>query len=486
MRSASSRSVASAPSAASAFSPASIPNFVAWYDASDAASIVQTASKVSAWHDASGNGNDLAPTRTANAPSLSGSGNSSAVVFNGGTFLVGKNAAFSQNLFNEASVFLVTNQSAAAQTSTLVWSGPYFSNPRFNVRLAESGVSHFDVNNESDGRLTATDSATGPALWSALGSYSGHAQSFSKNGTVVAHDGGPATSANGNWPLAIGATYDAVGGRSSDLFNGQIHEIVIFHRALAATETAEIEGYLACKWAMQSLLPATHPYHSACPGAAPTPTPTPTPVPTATPTAQPTPTVTPTASPSPTTAANTPKHVLTAEYFQGNGGYYGSASTMAQYADWATGGGGVSAALAAGMKTYEYADPWIAYEADNGAAWNDIKPGGANNAAEAKNCAGAGIGTNSGNSQVIFTDPTKTAAAIAHYQNSIKYWSSEEGTNTTAMFMDDAANQEYAANKPACGYSAQSLAAGCGNDGRRRRSDPDHRQWPHQCGVSER
>ena len=180
--------------------------------------------------------------------------------------------------------------------------------------------------------------------------------------------------------------------------------------------------------------------------------PPPTPPPTPSPTTKP--------SPLPTGSGSVPAHVLTAEYFDGYGGYSGPATTMAQWTNWATGGHGVTAAIAAGMKTYEYADPWIAYEVDNGAAWNDIKPGGANSSAAAKTCSGEGIGVDTGSNQTIFTDPTNTAAAIAHYKNSINYWEAERGTNTTTMFMDDAANQEYAAHKPACGYSAQAWLTG--------------------------
>ena len=41
--------------------------------------------------------------------------------------------------------------------------------------------------------------------------------------------------------------------------------MLVYDRALSASETAEVEGYLACKWGLQNRLPANHPYRTACP-----------------------------------------------------------------------------------------------------------------------------------------------------------------------------------------------------------------------------
>ena len=62
-------------------------------------------------------------------------------------------------------------------------------------------------------------------------------------------------------------------------YRGQVGEIVAYNRFLSTTETTEVEGYLACKWGLQSRLAAGHPYRTACPGSS---TPTPAPSPTAT------------------------------------------------------------------------------------------------------------------------------------------------------------------------------------------------------------
>ncbi len=59
--------------------------------------------------------------------------------------MLSANTAFSTNLFNESTVFTVANQTNTADSSIL-WSGAYLDDPRWNVPLSETGVSHFDEN----------------------------------------------------------------------------------------------------------------------------------------------------------------------------------------------------------------------------------------------------------------------------------------------------------------------------------------------------
>ena len=50
---------------------------------------------------------------------------------------------------------------------------------------------------------------------------------------------------------------------------GEIGEVTIYNSALSTTNYKYIEGYLACKWGLQSNSPAGHPYKSACPSGNP-------------------------------------------------------------------------------------------------------------------------------------------------------------------------------------------------------------------------
>ena len=192
-----------------------------------------------------------------------GINNLGSLTFSGKPYLIGSNGAFSAKLFNESTVFVVTNQSATTQSSSIAWSGAYLADPRWNLRLSELGVSNFDFNNKEAGRLSPHDVPSGPAVWSALGSVSTKTEILRKNGNTLSASGGPGTAASGSYPLAIGAT---VGGTSASYqYNGQLGEFLAFNRLLTSAEATEVEGYLACKWGLQNRLPANHPYRTLCP-----------------------------------------------------------------------------------------------------------------------------------------------------------------------------------------------------------------------------
>jgi FtsP/CotA-like multicopper oxidase with cupredoxin domain len=192
--------------------------------------------------------------------------------------LTGSNAAFSSYLFNASTVFVVTNQSNETQDSNVLYSGVYDANPHWGLRLSEGNATRYDLTDSSDGRLSATDVATGPAVWTAAGSVGSKVQYLHKNGNLVNTDGGPTASATGSYPLALGAM--AQGTSKSAFYTGQIGEVVVYDSYLTTAQTQEVEGYLACKWGLQTRLPANHPYRYVCPqGGTPTPLPIPTPSP---------------------------------------------------------------------------------------------------------------------------------------------------------------------------------------------------------------
>jgi FtsP/CotA-like multicopper oxidase with cupredoxin domain len=251
---------------ASPFTPkTSIPNLQAWYDASAAANLTQSSGKVSAWTDLSGNGNTLAQSTASLQPAYTATGINGlgSLTFSGGPYLLSSNAKFSSDLFNESTVFVVSNQSNSSQSSSIAWSGPYLSDPRWNLRLSEAGVSNFDFNNKSAGRLSVSDVPNGPAIWTAAGSESKDAQYLRKDGNTLSSSTGPGATVSGSYPLAVGATVN--GGSAGYQYTGQIGEMLVYNRLLSLTETQSVEGYLACKWGLQNRLPANHPYRSSCP-----------------------------------------------------------------------------------------------------------------------------------------------------------------------------------------------------------------------------
>lgn len=48
-------------------------------------------------------------------------------------------------------------------------------------------------------------------------------------------------------------------------YGGQISEILVYSSNPSASDSQKIEGYLSCKWNLQSKLPGSHPFKSVCP-----------------------------------------------------------------------------------------------------------------------------------------------------------------------------------------------------------------------------
>jgi len=264
--------------AATTFDPTQIKNLAAWYDASNAASISQaTPGAVASWSDLSGNGNTLGQSAASLQPSYSSAGINGvgSVSFNGNAWLLGSNASFSSNVFNETTIFVVSSQTTPVNGSILQ-SGTT-AHTSFGTSSTPSSRSVFDFNARSSGRLQTVNALTGPALWTAAGSITKKSEFVRRNGNVLAAGPAPGVSATGSYPFVVGAI-NTGGTHYIYSFKGQLGEIAVYNRFLAPAESAEVEGYLACKWGLQNRLPANHPYRNVCPqGGTPTSIPTPAP-----------------------------------------------------------------------------------------------------------------------------------------------------------------------------------------------------------------
>lgn len=108
------------------------------------------------------------------------------------------------------------------------------------------------------GNTLTTTCVTG--LWQ---DYTMSAWTNGVNGTPVDIEKDPGFSTQGgtgNGLAYVGNTSVARGGYA--VFSGNIHEILVFNRALANAERHQIEGYLAWKWGFVYRLPPLHPYFS--------------------------------------------------------------------------------------------------------------------------------------------------------------------------------------------------------------------------------
>jgi hypothetical protein len=51
----------------------------------------------------------------------------------------------------------------------------------------------------------------------------------------------------------------------SKAFDGKVAEIIVYSTEVGTTDRQKLEGWLACKYNLQSILPGGHPYKVSCP-----------------------------------------------------------------------------------------------------------------------------------------------------------------------------------------------------------------------------
>jgi hypothetical protein len=255
------------------FSP-SISGLAAWYDASNSASItLASTTTASSWSDLSGNGETLTQTTSADRPTWTTSctNSLSCLTFNGSSdYFLSSDTNFSRFLLPSSTVFIVQNSSSNTQSSLSLSSDSSNNVIRYEISAPYSSTVKLDQGDGSGDQITVSTgsaSTTGTHLWTAKGTEGG-ALLIDRDGTSVATGTASTTGETITCAVTVGANTDC-GSTPLYEFNGTINEIVVYNTVLAQAEYQYVEGYLACKWGLQSNLPSGHPYKSTCPSGTP-------------------------------------------------------------------------------------------------------------------------------------------------------------------------------------------------------------------------
>ncbi len=248
------------------YDPRDMPALAVWHDGSDAASLTIVNDQVAVWADKSGNNHPLGPVAGEALPSLSPNlQNGMRGVF----FDYALKEMMESNYFaagdDSLSVFVVAKR---VDASTSYGGGSVYKNilsiGRPDGTTPETGkINIYEDRDSGDARtnahkVSANNSADGLMLdgqahiltsiltYGANFSLEGRADGLreeldDRTGIGVADELGP---------LQIGGSISA----SSRRFWGTVYEVLIYARALNATETQIIESYLSAKWgvALQS------------------------------------------------------------------------------------------------------------------------------------------------------------------------------------------------------------------------------------------
>jgi hypothetical protein len=247
--------------------PLTIPSLKAWWDASYTPGVAQVGSVAVQVNDRSGNGEFIGSL----AYSDPGYGSSTinglnTLTFSGAQGMQTNDASFSRFLFPASTVFVLSRWVNDQQNSVL-WSAVAGGTIRYNLHIPFLLKNYFDFGDPlhyPQVRLQASTSA-GTHIIVALGNYATGALQLNQDGTVQT-TGSLAGVPTPTFlcPLVVGQN-SGCGTTPTLFFTGLLGEVLVYNTQLTTAQIQYVEGYLACKWGIQSQLPNTHPYHSVCP-----------------------------------------------------------------------------------------------------------------------------------------------------------------------------------------------------------------------------
>ena len=227
-----------------------------WLDASDATTISESGGYVSQWDDKSGNGNNAFQTLASSQPQtgVDTIGGLNALSFNLDLLLLDPLVDFSQ--YKSQELFAVTQANNDGRNKIFFSQFPGGFLHRYNATpmdidfVALGGIGNV---------ATPQNSLTNDLIYSAYANPSEIAVKISQAASY--------TTLSIPYPLANSSAQVGIGGRSDNqtLFNGKIGELVFVPSSLSVSDRYRMEGYLAWKWGLESLLHVGHPYKSQPP-----------------------------------------------------------------------------------------------------------------------------------------------------------------------------------------------------------------------------
>ena len=241
------------------FTPLSVPNCVLWMDGADSTTMTFSSSNIQTWNDKSSNAYSVAPL----------SGNASPILsqtFNG-TYpaVLAADDGRGQKIMGSTETISATSVQGISGLSYFVVG--QFINGSSLVQFEETGVpgtriidlemnytyARIDYNTEN--LITPNDTITTPFIGCVTYDTNAENISWFFNGSPSSNvQQGPCT-------LNYSSGYEFFGQSSgTNPTNGYIAEYIGYSQPLSSDERQGIEGYLAWKWGLVSLLPTTHPY----------------------------------------------------------------------------------------------------------------------------------------------------------------------------------------------------------------------------------
>ena len=233
-------------------SPLMVNGLNVWLDASDSTTFTLSGSNVSQWRDKSGFNNNFTPI--SGTPTRLTDGSLNVVNIPSGAIM---ECANSINITTNYYMFFVNKVTGIPGGLGHIINSPSSGSTAIRYQSVTSQLTDISL------RGAAGSLGTDVNDWITTINVNG-----SRNTTTAATYtnyhmfDGQIANAPGNSKPAISGTF------GSRYYVGRLCEILIYNTPLSTSNVQVIQGYLAWKWGLQTLLPTSHPYYSAPPTSA--------------------------------------------------------------------------------------------------------------------------------------------------------------------------------------------------------------------------
>jgi hypothetical protein len=224
-----------------------------WLDANDSASVTLNGSTVSQWSDKSGNGRHATQATAAAQPSynLTGLNSKPILTFDGSADFL------SITEFNDGATVAIVGAGGDVLAPQLSGAAPASFAPAWNAALGRTfyrGVT--DIATRSAGFSGSNNFGIGLITLSTSQS----AVNIKQDGNTAVTFSQPLVS-NDLEINTVGRDYAG----ATQFCTGSIAEIIVIATVASTSDCEQIEGYLAHKWGLASILPAAHPFRNGPP-----------------------------------------------------------------------------------------------------------------------------------------------------------------------------------------------------------------------------
>jgi hypothetical protein len=231
------------------WNPSALDDMLLWLDANDISSILHDSNLVSEWKDKSGNGNNATQTVSANKPSTGTSeiNGLNTLKFDGSTDFLNV-TSFS----GTPSIYLLISVNGTSGNRRILSQGGHLNanGLGFFLRVKNNNIESTFAGTTLNTPISSSTAYIISLDWSTK---------MWLNGTLVGSKNQKQLTSTNILNIS------SFGNGTGEFYDGNIGEIILIYSLSTSNERQVIEGYLAHKWGLSTILPSTHQYKNIAP-----------------------------------------------------------------------------------------------------------------------------------------------------------------------------------------------------------------------------